>query len=77
VIGPLVVLSVVVLSLRWLIRTARTEPEDAIDDAKGVTAGQHLPSLHADVRDVVAPRSQAVDADTERYRNLMPGGGGV
>jgi hypothetical protein len=74
---PLVVLGLVALTLRWLISKARTTSEDVLDDVKGVTAGQHLPSLHADVRDVVVPRSMSVDADTERYRTTGTSAGGV
>lgn len=73
-IAPLIVLGAVGLSLRWLIRKARTDTDDMIDEAKGATAGRHLPSVSPDVRDLL-PRSLAVDADTERYRNALPGGG--
>jgi hypothetical protein len=76
-IGPLFALTAIGLGLGWLIRTARTTADDVIDADKGATAGRHLPALHPEVRDAVVPRSQAMDADVEHYRNLMPGGGGV
>lgn len=72
---PLLVLAVAALVVRWLIRTARVTADDVADELKGPTAGAHLPVINADVRDSVVPRSQALDADTEQYRNLMPGGG--
>jgi hypothetical protein len=74
-IVPLAVLGLIVLGLRWMIRKARVTVEDVSDESKGATAGAHLPSMNPDVRDAVVPRSPAEDADTERFRNALPGGG--
>lgn len=74
-IAPLIVLVLAVLSLRWLLKAARVTAEDVSDEAKGTKAGAHLPSVNPDVRDAIASRSLALDVDTERFRNAMPGGG--
>jgi hypothetical protein len=76
VIAPLAILAVVGLLLGWLVRKARTTAEDVIDEEKGPTAGAHLPSVHPEVRDVVTPRSLAVDVETERYRASGPNAAG-
>ena len=73
--APLLVLALFGLGLAWLVKAARVSSKDVIDELKGPLAGAHLPALNPDVRDVVAPRSQTLDADTERFRNAMPGGG--
>jgi len=75
IIARLVVLGLAALSLRWLVKKAEVTVEDVSDESKGATAGAHLPSMNPDVRDAVVPRSPAVDADTERFRNALPGGG--
>ena len=75
-IVPLVVLGLIALSLRWLIRKARVTAEDVSDEAKGPTAGAHLPSINPETRDAVVPRSLAVDIETERYRNAGPNAAG-
>ena len=75
-IAPLAVLVVAGLLLGWLVRKARTTAKDVIDEEKGPTAGAHLPSIHPEVRDAVAPRSLAVDVETERYRASGPNAAG-
>lgn len=75
-IAPLAVLAVVGLLLGWLVRKARTTAEDVIDEEKGPTADAHLPPVHPEVRDVVTPRSLAVDVETERYRASGPNAAG-
>jgi hypothetical protein len=76
VIAPLAVLVVAGLLLGWLVRKARTTAADVIDEAKGPTAGAHLPSIHPEVRDAVVPRSLAVDVETERFRAAGPNAAG-
>ena len=75
-VAPLIVLGVGAVILGWLVRQARTTAEDVVDEEKGQTAGAHLPSIHPEVRDVVTPRSLAVDVETERYRASGPNAAG-
>jgi hypothetical protein len=74
-VAPLLVLALVALAFAWLLRTARVTAGDVTDVAKGAHPGAHLPSVNPDIRDVAAPRSLVLDADTERFRNALPGGG--
>ena len=76
IIARLVVLGLAALSLRWLVKKAQVTPEDVSDEAKGPTAGAHLPSINPETRDAVVPRLLAVDIETERYRNSGPNAAG-